>query len=206
MSRYRGPITKLSRRLGVILFANGASKSKAFNKKKYKPGMHGQNMRTKASEFGKQLMEKQKARHMYGITEKQSRRYYEEAKKSKSTTGEQYMQLLECRLDNTIFRAGIASTRTQARQVVSHGLIKLNGRKVTVPSIQVKPGDKFEVKENKKESPLFAEVKKGKHTAPSWLKVNSKSLSGEVVREPEIQEIDSIQAINPQLIVEFYSK
>lgn len=206
MSRYRGPITRLSRRLGVILFANGSSKAKAFHKKRYKPGMHGQKMSGKPSEYGKQLMEKQKARVMYGISEKQSRKYYAEAKKSKETTGEKYIQILETRLDNVIFRSGLATTRPQARQIVSHGLLSLNGKKVTTPSIQVKDGDKFEIRKSKKESPLFSEVKNNKYTAPSWLKVDLKNLSGEVIREPEVKEIDSMQVINPQLIVEFYSK
>lgn len=207
MSRYRGPITKLSRRLGVILFANGSSKTKTFHKKKYKPGHHGnQRMMGKVSEYGKQLMEKQKARFAYGITEKQSRRYYEEARKDENSTGPQYIILLESRLDNVIFRSGIAATRPQARQVVSHGLVMINGRRVTVPSIQVKPGDKFEVRKQKKDSPLFEEVKKSKYNAPKWLKVDHKNLSGEVITLPEKDDIDSFQVINPQLIVEFYSK
>ncbi len=206
MSRYRGPITRISRRLGVILFANGASKTKAFHNKKYKPGMHGQNMRGKISEYGKQLREKQKARFMYGITEKQSRRYYKTAKNSNETTSEQYMRLLELRLDNVIFRAGLAATRPQARQIVSHGLLELNGQRVTVPSIQVKPGDKFIVREKKKNSPLFAEVKKKKYQAPKWIKSDLNNLSGEVINIPETDDIDGMKIIDPQLIVEFYSK
>jgi len=207
MSRYRGPITRLSRRLGVILFANGASKTKTFNKKKYKPGHHGnQRMMGKVSEYGKQLMEKQKARFAYGITEKQSRRYYEEARRHENSTGDQYIISLESRLDNAIFRSGLAATRPQARQIVSHGLLILNGHRVKSPSIQVKPGDKFEIRKQKKTSPLFEEIKKAKHNAPKWLKVDKNNLSGEIIALPEKDDIDIFQIINPQLIVEFYSK
>lgn len=206
MSRYRGAITRLSRRLGVILFPNSGSKAKAFHKKKYKPGMHGKNMRSKTSEYGKQLQEKQKARFMYGITEKQSRKYYENAKKSDNTTGPEYMTLLERRLDNAVFRSGLATTRPQARQIVSHGLLNLNGRRVSVPSIQVKEGDKIEVRQQKKNSKLFGEVKKGKYQAPKWIKSDLKNLSAEVIKVPSAEEIDSLKIINSQLIVEFYSK
>jgi small subunit ribosomal protein S4 len=196
----------LSRRLGVVLFANGSSKSKAFHKKKYRPGMHGKKMSGKPSEYGKQLMEKQKARVMYGISEKQSQMYYEQAKKSPLATGFAYFQFLEQRLDNAVFRSGIATTRSQARQLVSHGLVKLNGRKVDVPSIQVKEGDKFEIKEQKKNSPLFAEIKKAKTSSPKWLKADLSELKGEVIKSPDEEDIDSLKIVNPQLIVEYYSK
>lgn len=204
MSRYRGPITRLSRRLGVILFDNGESKTKAFNKKRYKPGEHGQKRFSQLSEYNKQLQEKQKARFMYGIGEKQCRKYYQAASKSSEITGIKFMKLLERRLDNVIFKAGFAETRPQARQMVSHGLIKLNNRKVKVPSIQIKKGDKFEVKEKTKDSKLFEKVKKNKFKNPKWIKSDLKSLTGEAIDLPDDDDID--KSIESQLITEFYSK
>ncbi len=204
MSRYTGPITKISRRLGVILFANGESKTKAFNNKNYKPGEHGQKRFSKKSEYKKQLEEKQKARFMYGISEKQSRKYYMMASKSQNVTGEEYMTILERRLDNVIFRAGIATTRQQARQIVSHGLVNYNGHKAKTPSILVKIGDTFEVRSNRKSSKLFEEIKNAKHRSPKWLKVDLKSLKGEVTALPDKDDIEKV--IEHQLITEFYSK
>ena len=205
MSRYTGPITRLSRRLGVILFTNGESKTKAFNKKQYKPGEHGQKRFSQVSEYNKQLREKQKARFMYGINEKQSKRYYQLASKSTEITGVKYLELLEQRLDNVLYRSGIANTRPQARQIVSHGLLTLNGRKVKTPSIQVKAGDSFEVREKKKDSKLFEDSKdNSKHKTPKWLKSDLKSLKGEVLSTPDKDDIE--QLIDHQLITEFYSK
>jgi small subunit ribosomal protein S4 len=205
MSRYRGPITRLSRRLGVILFANGESKLKAFNKKNYKPGEHGQGRFGQMSEYNKQLREKQKARFMYGISEKQSLKYYNMANKSEDITGVRYLQLLEMRLDNVVFRSGIASTRPQARQLVSHGLVELNGKRVKTPSILIKQGDTFGVVEKRKSSKLFEELKNDtKYKAPKWLKQNLKSLSGEVLAIPGKEDIEQI--IDHQMITEYYSK
>lgn len=204
MSRYRGPITKISRRLGIILFANGESKTKAFHKKNYKPGEHGQKRFSQLSEFNKQLQEKQKARFLFGISEKQSRRYYKDASKSDQITGVKYLQLLETRIDNVIFKSGIADTRPQARQFVSHGLIRLNGKKIKTPSIQVRIGDKFEVAEKKKSSKIFENTKKAKPNNPKWLTVDLKSLKGEVIAMPDKEDIE--QLIEHQLITEFYSK
>jgi len=204
MSRYRGPITRISRRLGVMLFANGESKTKAFNKKKYKPGEHGQKRFRQMSEYNKQLQEKQKARFMYGISEKQCRKYYVMASKSDEVSGIQFLKILEQRLDNVIFRAGLASTRPQARQMVSHGIIKLNGTKVKTPSILVKVGDKFEVQEKSKSSKLFEGIAKTKFKAPKWLTVDLGKLSGEVKALPEKDDLEQI--IESQLITEYYSK
>jgi small subunit ribosomal protein S4 len=204
MSRYRGPVTKLSRRLGLMLFTNGESKTKAFNKKKYKPGEHGQKRFTKLSEYNKQLQEKQKARFMYGISEKQCSNYYKKAAKSDEVTGVKFMKLLEQRLDNVVYRAGIASTRPQARQMVSHGLIVHKGKKALTPSIQVKVGDTLEVKAKSKSSPIFDEVKKSKPRAPKWLNVDVKTLKGEIVALPDSDDIE--KGIESQLITEFYSK
>ncbi len=204
MSRYRGPLTRLSRRLGVILFTNSESKIKAFNKKNYKPGEHGQKRFSQMSEYSKQLREKQKARFMYGITEKQSKKYYTLASKSSEITGIKYLSLLEQRLDNALYRAGLAETRPQARQIVSHGLVLLNGRKVKTPSINLKPGDVFEIKPKSKESKLFEDLKKAKHKSPKWLKSDVASLKAEVVSTPDQDDIEHI--IDYQLITEFYSK
>ncbi len=204
MSRYRGPITRLSRRLGVMLFAGGDSKVKAFNKKNYKPGEHGQKRFTQMSEYNKQLREKQKARFMYGITEKQSRKYYKMASGSDEVTGMVYLSLLERRLDNAIFRAGFAATRPQARQMVGHGLVLLNGRRVKTPSILLKAGDKFEIREKSKNSKLFEDVKKAKYKSPKWLKSDVASLKAEVTAIPGSDDIEQI--IDHQMITEFYSK
>lgn len=204
MSRYTGPITRLSRKLGVTLFTNGDSKRKAYEKKNYKPGEHGQKRFGKKSEFHKQLEEKQKARFMYGISEKQSRKYFELASKSPEITGTKYLKLLETRLDNVVFRAGFATTRQQARQIVSHGLVKLNGQRVKTPSILVKEGDQFEIKEKSKSSKLFESVKEGKNKTPKWIKAEAKSLKAEVVAMPAEDDLEQI--INSQLITEFYSK
>jgi len=188
----------------LILFTNGESKTKAYNRKRYKPGEHGQKHFTQLSEYNKQLQEKQKARNMYGISERQSRKYYEIATKSNEMTGEKYMKLLEQRLDNVIFRAGIASTRAQARQMVSHGLMLLNNKKAKVPSIQVKIGDIFEVRNKRKDSKLFENAKKDKVKPPKWIKGDLSSLKGEVVALPDKDDIE--QAVESQLITEFYSK
>jgi small subunit ribosomal protein S4 len=204
MSRYTGPVTKISRRLGVILFTNGESKIKAFNKKNYKPGEHGQKRFGKKSEYKKQLEEKQKARFIYGISEKQSRKYYELANKNPGVTGIEYLKLLEQRIDNVVYRAGFATTRAQARQIVSHGLLMINGKRIKTPSIIVKTGDKFEVRDRSKTSKLFEEIQKQKYKVPKWLKADVKALKGEVVADPGQDDVE--QLIEHQLITEFYSK
>ncbi|MBD3330375.1 30S ribosomal protein S4 [Candidatus Peregrinibacteria bacterium] len=205
MSRYRGPITKLSRRLGVILFANGQSKLKAYQKKNYKPGEHGQKRFSQLSEYNKQLREKQKARVLYGINEKQSKKYFDKASRNKQgITGVNYLILLERRLDNVVFRAGMANSRQQSRQMVSHGLITLNGKVVKTPSIQVKEGDNFEVREKNKKSPMFDEIKKAKVRTPRWISFDPKGLKGQITTLPEGGDIENV--IDHQLITEFYSK
>lgn len=203
MARYRGPVTKISRRLGVMLFTNGESKIKAFKKRPYKPGMHGQKRAGSISEYAKQLNEKQKARFMYGISEKQSKKYFDIAKKSADITGEKYLRVLETRIDNVIYQSGLARTRAQARQMVSHGLMTLNGEKIKTPSILVKTGDKFEVKENKKQSNLFNDLESDRQP-PRWISTDLKKLAGEVLDLPEKEDIPNF--IDSQLIVEFYSK
>lgn len=204
MARYTGPITRLSRKLGIMLFTNGKSKTEAFKKKPYKPGEHGQKRFQKKSEYAKQLEEKQKARFMYGISEKQCKKYYNMASKQEGVTGQEFMKLLERRLDNAVYRAGLAATRPQARQMVSHGLIKLNGRRVKTPSILIKTGDKFEVQEKSKKSKMFDGLKEAKWQAPKWLMANTKGLQAEVSSLPDKDDIE--QAIESQLITEYYSK
>ncbi|MFA6992335.1 MAG: 30S ribosomal protein S4 [Candidatus Gracilibacteria bacterium] len=204
MSRYRGPKTRLSRRLGAPLF-NGESKLKAYNKKNYKPGQHGQKHFSQLSEYGKHLFEKQKARFLYGINERQSQKYYNLATKSTQVTGIRYLQLLEQRLDNVIFRAGFANTRPQARQFVSHGLVKLNGKRVKTPSIQVKPGDTFEIREKTKSSKIFEAVKAGKKPrTPKWISADGKELKGQIISAPDKDDME--QFIDHQMITEYYSK
>lgn len=204
MSRYRGPLTRLSRRLGVMLFTNGKSKTNAYQKKNYKPGEHGQKRFSQPSEYSKQLQEKQKARFLYGISEKQCRKYYNMATKTSEVTGVQFMILLEQRLDNVVFRAGLAATRPQARQMVSHGLIRVNGKKALTPSRIVKIGDTFEVREKSKGSKLFADIDSSKFKGPKWLKVDLKNLKGEVIALPDKDDIEKV--IDNQLITEYYSK
>ncbi|MBI2453390.1 30S ribosomal protein S4 [Candidatus Peregrinibacteria bacterium] len=206
MSHYTGPKNRLSRRFGVELFGRRDEKSKRGEaiKKNYPPGQHGQNKLSKPSEFAKHLMEKQRLRFLFSITEKQLRRYYQMASKSKGVTGDELLTLLERRLDNVIFRAGLAKTRAQARQIVSHSLINLNGKKVDIPSIQVKVGDLFEVRKAVKSSPLFEEIRKMKVTLPKWLEVDFKNLTGKIKSLPEKEDFEKI--VNPQLVVEYYSK
>jgi small subunit ribosomal protein S4 len=188
-----------------MLFANGKSKENAFLKRKYAPGQHGRAGFKTLSEYGKQLQEKQKARFMFGLTEKQFRKYYDKATKIKGVTGKEMFRLLEGRLDNAVFRSGLAATRQQARQIVTHGHMELNGRRVDIPSIQLNIGDEFTVRPKSQKSPLFTEVKANKKaTNPKWLEVNYSGLSGKVVALPEDDDLEQI--IDTQLIVEFYSK
>ncbi|MEK7672500.1 MAG: 30S ribosomal protein S4 [Patescibacteria group bacterium] len=204
MSRHTGPVTRISRRLGVALFTNGESKNKAFTKKNYKPGLHGQKRFSAVSQYSKQLLEKQKARFMFGITEKQSRKCYDLASKSSEITGIKYLTLLEQRFDNVVYRAGLAQTRPQARQMISHGLVALNGKRAKTPSILIKAGDKFEVMDKKKASKLFEEVKKAKYKTPKWISADITNLKGEVLAIPGKDDIEQI--FDHQLITEFYSK
>lgn len=203
MSRYTGPKAKLCRKFGTNIF--GSDKyDKILKKRDFPPGAHGQSRFRKKSEFGKQLIEKQKARFTFGLTEKQFHKYYVKADRSQHVTGDQLLKLLELRLDNTVYRSGLAKTRPQARQMVGHGLVKLNGRRVSIPSIALKIGDKLEVASKNKNSLLFDGLAKAKDTSPKWLKTDLKSLSAEVVAEPDKDDFESI--IDPQTIVEFYSK
>ena len=204
MSRYRGPLERKARRYGVMLFNNGNSKQNAFKKRKYAPGQHGRSSFRSLSEYGKQLQEKQKARFMFGVTEKQFRKYYDKATKKDGITGIELLKGLERRLDNVIFRAGFAQTRRQARQLVTHGHFELNGRRVDIPSIEIKVGDKLVVRTKSQKSPLFEEVKKAKDASAKWINADNGKLTIEIIALPGEDDVESI--INAQMIVEFYSK
>ncbi|MCF7830391.1 30S ribosomal protein S4 [Candidatus Gracilibacteria bacterium] len=204
--RYTGPKARLCRREGVNLF--GSPKyQKILGRNPNIPGMHGGKRLGKLTEYAKQLREKQKAKRMFGLSEKQFRKYYDRADSSKEITGDKLLELLERRLDNVLYRSGIALTRSQARQFASHGLFTLNGKRVDVPSMEVHIGDKIEIRESRKGSSIFSKNREeiGEATdVPSWLKVDSKRLAIEVVELPASQHFEKL--IEPQLIVEFYSR
>jgi small subunit ribosomal protein S4 len=208
MARYTGPKAKICRREGISIAAFGnydGAAMRAVQKKNYPPGHKGKKGSfSKPSEYQKQLREKQKAKRIYGVLEKQFRKYYKKADSSEQATHVAILTILEKRLDSVVYRAGLAETRRQARQIASHGLLKLNGKRINIPSIEVQIGDKIEVREKSQKSPLFELTKKQKPRAPRWLKVDLKSLSLEVIRDPERDDLEKI--IEAQLIVEFYSK
>jgi small subunit ribosomal protein S4 len=201
MARYTGPITKKSRRLGVDLVGF----DKAYERRPYPPGQHGRG-RQKESEYRLQLHEKQKARYTYGVLEKQFRRYYEEANRTQGKTGEALLQILESRLDNVVYRAGLARTRRHARQLVVHGHFLVNGRKVNVPSYRVAAYDVIDVRPKSQEMTPFiiARETHGERPVPAWLEVLPGQLRILVHQLPVRQQIDT--PVQEQLIVELYSK
>jgi small subunit ribosomal protein S4 len=208
MARYTEAKCRLCRREGVKLFLKGEKCSSVkciLEKRNSAPGQHG-HVRARFSEYRVRLREKQKARRIYGISEVQMENYFDIASKRKGVTGEILLQLLERRLDNTVYRLGFASSRSQARQFVSHGHIMVNGRKVDIPSYLVKPGDKVTL-DQKLVSGSFGEIIKERITqakTPPWLEINPENIEGMVRNLPSRQEIDI--PINEQLIVEFYSR
>lgn len=208
MARYRGPKAKIARREGISLAAFGnyeGAAMKAVQKKNYPPGHTGKKGSfSKPSEYSKQLREKQKAKRIYGVLEKQFRNYYKKADKSLTATHISLLTLLEKRLDNFVYRGGLADSRRQARQMVTHGHFKFNGKRVDIPSIEVKVGDKIQVREKNMSSPLYEEFKKRKPKAPRWIKSDLKGLNLEVIRNPEKEDLEQI--IDSRLIVEYYSK
>ncbi|GAB1516403.1 30S ribosomal protein S4 [Actinophytocola sp. KF-1] len=201
MARYTGPVTRKSRRFKVDLVGGDRS----FERRPYPPGQHGRG-RIKESEYLLQLQEKQKARYTYGVLERQFRRYYEQAARTKGKTGEALLQLLESRLDNVVYRAGLARTRRQARQLVSHGHFIVNGKKVNVPSFQVSKFDIIDVKPKSLNTLPFVAAKEsfGDRPIPGWLQVVQSNLRILVHQLPERAQIDV--PVQEQLIVEFYSK
>ncbi|WIY83220.1 30S ribosomal protein S4 [Propionimicrobium sp. PCR01-08-3] len=201
MARYTGPITKKSRRLGTDLVGN----DKAFEHRPYPPGQHGRG-RTKDSEYLLQLKEKQKARYAYGVLEKQFRRYYAEADRLPGKTGTTLLQILESRLDNVVYRAGFASTRRQARQMVSHGHLLVNGKRVTIPSYRVSPLDIVDVAPKSINMTPFVIAREtwGEREVPGWLTVKPNRMRALVHQLPTREQI-AID-VNEQAIVELYSK
>ena len=202
MARYTGPLTKKSRRLGVDLVGGDA----AFERRPYPPGMHGR-ARIKESEYRTQLQEKQKARYTYGVLEKQFHNYYTEASRRSGKTGDNLLQLLESRLDNTVFRMGFADSRQQARQLVRHGHFTVNGRKTDIPSYQVRAGDVISVRTESRVREYFStatDLLQSKQ-APEWLSVSPSELSGRVITLPTRDQME-IPQFNEALIVEYYSR
>ena len=201
MARYTGPVTRKSRRLGVDLVGG----SEAFERRPYPPGQHGR-ARIKESEYLLQLKEKQKARFMYGVMEKQFSRYYKEAKAATGKTGDALLQILETRLDNVVFRMGFASTRAEARQMVSHKAITVNGASVNIPSYLVKAGDAVAVREKSKTQARVVEaLELAKQIGfPAWVEVAADKAEGVFKKTPDRDEFAS--DINESLIVELYSR
>jgi small subunit ribosomal protein S4 len=200
MARHTGPKIRQSRKFGQA-FTKKAEKYLA--KRNYRPGQHGQNPQ-RVSEYGVQLREKQKAKIIYGLMERQFRRYYEIASKKVGATGDALMQMLEFRLDNIVYRSGFALTRPQARQLVSHGFFEVNGQKVNIPSYQVKVGDEIKVRANKKDKGYFKNVNLATATTPEWIALDAKNYSTKVLSKPTKDQLDS--TLNTQLIVEYYSR
>jgi len=201
MARYTGPITKKSRRLGVDLIGGDA----AYERRPYPPGQHGRG-RVKESEYRNQLMEKQKARYTYGVLEKQFANYYKEASRRSGKTGDNLLALLEGRLDNVVYRAGLARTRRHARQLVAHGHFQVNGRKVDIPSYQVAAHDVIDVRAKSVETTPFiiARETHGERIVPAWLEVIPTKMRVLVHQLPVRAQIDV--PVQEQLIVEYYSK
>ncbi len=206
MGRHTGPSCKLCRAEGAKLFLKGdkcASAKCPFGKRSYPPGQHGQGKK-RVSEFGIRLREKQKARRIYSLSERQFRHYFEIAAQSKGSTGEKLLELLERRLDNVLWRLGVAASRAEARQIVRNGHILVNGKKVNIPSFSVKTDNVITVREKSKGFVKAIIEKLKDRTVPSWLVLDSEKLEGKIVSVPKRSDIDAL--IEEQLIVEFYSR
>ncbi|WP_251549718.1 30S ribosomal protein S4 [Neobacillus muris] len=200
MARYTGPSWKLSRRLGISLSGTG----KELEKRPYAPGQHGPNQRKKLSEYGLQLQEKQKLRHMYGVNERQFRNLFVKAGKMPGVYGENFMILLESRLDNLVYRLGLARTRRAARQLVNHGHILVDGARVDIPSYRVMPGQTIGVREKSRSLDVIKEAIEVNNFVPDYLTFDADKLEGTFTRLPERSELPA--EINETLIVEFYSR
>ena len=209
MARYTGPVCRLCRRERMKLFLKGdrCFKEKcAIEKRGYPPGQHGQRRGRRSLNYGPQLREKQKVKRIYGILEQQFRKYFQEAERKKGITGENLLILLERRLDNVVYSLGFASSRAQARQLVRHGHITIDGRKITIPSFQVREGQSIVVKENSKKNDFIraaVESARGRGI-PDWLELNAESYTGKVLALPKREDIKL--PIQEQLIVELYSR
>lgn len=200
MARYTGPSWKISRRLGISLSGTG----KELEKRPYAPGPHGPGQRKKLSEYGLQLQEKQKLRHMYGVNERQFRTLFDRAAKLPGKQGENFMILLETRLDNLVYRLGLARTRRQARQLVNHGHILVDGSRVDIPSFSVKPGQAIALREKSQNLAVVKESVEVNNFVPEYLSFDAEKLEGTFTRLPERSEL--APEISEQLIVEFYSR
>jgi len=210
LARYSGPVCRLCRREGMKLFLKGErchTEKCAIEKRNFAPGQHGKDKKAKVVGYGLQLREKQKARRYYQVLEGQFRNLYEKAVKQKGITGELMLAALEKRLDNVMFRMGLATSRAQGRQLVRHGHITVNGKKVNIPSYTVKPGDSVEIRESSKNNTsILAARDATAHTpSPSWLEVDRDALRARILQQPKREELVQIQ-LNEQLIVELYSK
>ncbi len=202
MARYTGPRVRISRRFGVPIFGP----SKYLERKNYPPGVHGPKMRRKHTDYGLGLIEKQKLRYYYGLMERQFRGVYERALKKRGVTGETMLQILETRLDSVAFSLGFGSTRAAARQLISHGHVKVNGRKVNIPSFALKVNDVVEIKDSnvsRQNATKNMEISTSR-AVPEWLMLNKEAFKGTVLRVPSRDEIQPIA--NEQAVVEFYSR
>lgn len=209
MARYRGSVCRLCRREGEKLFLKGErchTQKCAIERRAYAPGEHGRDRRIRVTAYGLQLREKQKARRIYGILEKQFRNYFKAAARMPGVTGENLLQLLETRLDNVVYRLGFAPSRPSARQLVLHGHFSVNGRKAGIPSFRVRAGDVIAVRDKSRNMPLIqgAIENRGARTVPDWLEANTKTIKGRLVRVPGREAIPT--TIQENMIVELYSK
>jgi len=202
MARYTGPRVRISRRLGVPIFGS----SKYLERRAYPPGMHGPKSRRKNSDYALGLIEKQKLRYYYGLQERQFRNVYARALKGRGVTGEKMLQILETRLDNVVFHAGFALTRAAARQLVSHGHVRVNGRKVSIPSYAVRVNDVLEIRDHAKSKAVAQKNLEGStaRVVPDWVAVDREHLKATLLRVPSRDEINPIA--NEQMVVEFYSR
>lgn len=200
MARYTGPVYKKSRHLGFSVLENG----KELAKRAYGPGEHGQDRRRKLSNYGVQLQEKQKLRFMYGLSEKQMHKAFEMALKAKGVNGENLLRTLESRLDNLVYRIGFATTRKGARQLVNHGHITVNGKKVDIPSYQVKPGDVIGLKDSDKEMAVVKASLEALHNRVEFVTFDEKKMEGTYVRLPERSELNA--DIDEALVIEYYNR
>ncbi len=200
MSRYVGPSWKVSRRLGFSTLETG----RELAKRSYAPGQHGPNRRKKLTEYGKQLQEKQKVRFMYGVNERQFRRLFVIARNSKEVTGIEFLRILESRLDNVVYRLGLARTRRAARQLVTHGHILVNGKKTDIPSYLVTPGSVIAVKENSRTLLVIQQAMEVAGTLAPFVTFDSSKMQGVFVRRPERNELN--QEVDENLIVEYYNR
>ncbi len=209
MARYRESVCRLCRREGMKLFLKGDrcfKDSCAIEKRNFAPGQHGKDRKSKVIGYGLQLREKQKVKRIYGLLEGQFRNYFEKAERQRGVTGETLLQILERRLDNTVYRLGFASSRAQGRQLIGHGHIRVNNKKVNIPSFQVKPGDVVSIREKSQKIPgvVSAIEMIGSRGVPSWLELDSGNFSGKVLALPKRE--DSNLPVQERLIVELYSK